>query len=88
MIVLSLVLMTLFTSCEKDLGEGGFLCPKVPNAPYGQPDDTDKYSNSSGYASITYVYYCLNGKYQSITWTRSDKCGVWRKSVYTSSCLN
>lgn len=79
LIVLSLIFLT---SCE----EGGIFCPSVPS-PKGNPDDTSTYDGGGGYKTVTYTYYCLDGKYQSITWTRTEKCSSWEKSTYTSSCI-
>ena len=79
------ILFTLITlgACE----EGDLLCPSVPG-PQATPDDTSIYEDtSSGYKSVTYTYYCLNFKYQAVTWTRSVKCGAWFKSVFTSTCI-
>lgn len=73
-----LLIAGMFVACEK-------LCPEYPE-PKGVPDDITEY-NSSGYESITYIYYCRDGQYQSITWTRTERCGTWSKSKYTSSCI-
>lgn len=69
-------------ACE----EGSLLCPAVPDPPYGKADDTSVYEDG-GYKTVTYTYYCYNGKYQAITWTRTEKCGSWSKSTYTSDCI-
>ena len=82
-IILTVLLGTLFlTSCE----EGGVFCPGVPS-PTGTPDDITTYDGGGGYKTVSYTYYCLNGKYRSITWTRTEKCGSWAKSEYTSNCI-
>jgi hypothetical protein len=71
--------LLFLTSCEK-------LCPDVPS-PKGTPDDISWYSGTGGYESVTYTYYCWNGKYRAITWTRTEKCGSWEKTEFTSSCI-
>jgi len=78
LIIISLLIFFL-TSCEK-------ICPEVPDPPYGKPDNISWY-HDGGYASVTYTYYCYNGKYRAITWTREFKCASWFKSVYISNCI-
>lgn len=73
-----IILLGIF-SCE-------ILCDdSTPGAPYGTPDDTSVYIGSDGYKSITYTYYCKNGKYISVDYTRIDACSYYKKSEYTSS---
>ncbi len=83
-IILILIVSSMFflTSCEED----GIFCPSVPS-PAGTPDDTTTYDGGGGYKTVSYIYYCWNGKYRSITWTRTQKCGSWTKSEYTSNCI-
>ena len=69
-------LVLILMSCEEQ-------CDSVPGAPYGNPDDVTEYS-SGDYKSVDYTYYCHNGKYESITYSRSG-CDKWEKSVFTSS---
>ncbi len=52
----------------------------VPGAPYGSPDDVTDYAGTGGYASRTYAYYCLNGKFVSVTYTRLDDCSDFEKT--------
>ena len=78
--LLLILLIPLFMSCEK----GGLGCNrKYPKAPHGTPDDQSEYT-SDGYRSITYTYYCYNGKYLSYDYSSVD-CGGWDKSVYEST---
>jgi hypothetical protein len=81
LIFMLIALSFLLVNCE----EGSVLCPAVPG-PSGTPDDTTTYEDGP-YKTVTYIYHCLNGKYQAITWTRTVKCGSWTKSVYTAECI-
>lgn len=44
-----------------------------PHAPYGYPDAVERY-DSHGYASVTYIYYCLDGYYVEVRYSRQDHC--------------
>ena len=75
--------LTFLEGCE----EGDLFCPSVPS-PTSPPNDTNIYEDeSTGYKSVTYIYYCLDGNYQAITWTRTIKCGSWSRSVFKSDCI-
>ena len=75
-----LILPILFISCDCDDDE--------PNPPYGNDyDDYTTYDGSECYKSISYIYYCENGRYRNISYTRSECCGVWEESTYTSDCI-
>ncbi len=77
-----LVVTILLLGCELD-----FICPDTPK-PAKRPNQTSVYEDpSSGYKSVSYTYHCLRGKYQVVTWTRTQSCGSWKKSVYKSSCI-
>jgi len=82
LIFILITLSFLLISCE----EGTLLCPEVPGPPFGTPNDTNIYE-SGEYKTVTYIYFCYDGKYQAITWTRTVKCGSWTKSTYTSDCI-
>lgn len=56
---------------------------KAPAAPYGTPDNYSWY-NGSNFNSVTYTYYCLNGKYVSVTYNNTEGCR-WDRSDYTST---
>jgi len=79
-IILITLCLLILTSCKE------LICPDVP-PPEGTPDETSTYTGDDGYKSVTYTYYCWNGKYRAITWTRTVKCGSWHKSEYTSDCI-
>ena len=80
--LLIIIVFAALISCGKD----NLLCPAVPKA-NPTPDETSVYEDpSSGYKSVAYIYYCLNGKYQIITWTRTERCGNWNESIFTSPC--
>jgi len=77
-LIISIVLLSL-QACNTD----DRICFGSPSPPYGTPDDVEKYETKN-YESITYIYYCYNGKYISVTWSKyGDEC--WEKSEYTSS---
>lgn len=73
----------LISSCECGFSEGR---GSVPGSPFGTPDDKSEYV-SGDYKSVTYTYYCYNGKYQSVTYSSLEKCEDWEKSTYTSDCI-
>lgn len=76
-IIISVLFVITIVSCEK--------CSiSWPDAPYGTPDDKNTYINGN-YRSITYIYYCYNGKYISVTYTQVDECEKWDKSDFVSS---
>jgi len=78
-IILLLIISILMVSCE---------CPEKPDPPYGPYDDYSNYDGSDCYKSISYIYYCHNGRYRNISYTRSECCSEWEKSSYTSNCIN
>ena len=68
--------LTMLFSCKKEE------C-KAPAAPYGTPDNYSWY-NSRNYNTVTYTYYCRNGKYLSITYTNTEGCR-WDRSDFVST---
>tara|TARA_Y100000996_G_C22108180_1_gene472792 strand:+ start:11 stop:343 length:333 start_codon:yes stop_codon:yes gene_type:complete len=64
-----------------------YFCPDQPSPKYG--DDYDDYSTyeNDGYESNTYIWYCENDRYRSVTYTRLDYCSEWEDSEYTSNCI-
>ena len=63
-----------------------FMCNEPdPKPPYGTPDDVSTYDGTDGYRDITYTYYCYNGKYVAVSYTRDDACSPYQKSEYVSS---
>ena len=55
-----------------------------PGPPLGQPDDSDRYVNGD-YISISYWYWCHQGKAKNFTYTSADKCTPWESSYYEST---
>jgi hypothetical protein len=76
-ILLAAIAAFTLTSCEKECN--------FPPAPYGTADNVSEYS-STGYNSITYTYYCYNGKYTAVTYTNTESC-IWEDSYYYSNCI-
>jgi hypothetical protein len=76
-ILLAAIAAFALTSCEKEC--------KFPPAPYGTADNVSEYS-STGYNSITYTYYCYNGRYTAVTYTNTESCR-WETSNYYSTCI-
>lgn len=70
------------SSCEKDEDCPGDI---IPQAPYGTPDDKSTYNGEDGYMTVDYTYYCRNGKFEVITYTRDCFCCYWKKTNYSSS---
>jgi hypothetical protein len=75
LLALLLVVVLSTISCKKECN--------FPVAPYGSPDDVSEF-HSNGYNSITYTYYCRNGRYVSVTYTQDDGC-TFKKSEYTGT---
>ena len=70
-----------FWSCDS-------LCPDEPDPKYGTNyDDYSTYEGDDCYQSNTYTYYCYNGRYRSVTYTKVECCDSWEESEYTSSCI-
>jgi hypothetical protein len=76
-IIIILVAIAMLTSCEKECN--------FPPAPYGTADNVSEYS-SAGYNTITYAYYCYNGRYTAVTYTNTEGC-TWDDSYYYSTCI-
>jgi|LakMenEpi03Aug12_release.lakeMendotaPanAssembly.Ray.scaffolds.fasta_scaffold3360056_1 hypothetical protein len=72
-----IILVGLLFSCSKECD--------YPPAPYGTPNDVTEYS-SSGYNTITYYYYCYNGRYTAVTYTNTEWCR-WEVSYFYSNCI-
>ncbi len=52
---------------------------------YGKPDNEDEF-HSGSYWTITYTWYCVEGKYRSITFKYNN--GMWKvDSRYTTDCI-
>ena len=60
--------------------------PSAPSAPFGIPDKTSTYDNGS-YHSITFIYYCYDNRYISITYVSTDGGDYKKQETYTSTCL-
>jgi hypothetical protein len=75
-IIILIAILTL-AACKKECN--------FPPAPYGTADNVSEYS-STGYNSITYTYYCYNGRYTAVTYTNTESC-IWDKSYYYSNCI-
>jgi len=81
--LIPLLLLVFCLSCESS-----FMCNEPdPKAPYGTPDDVSYYDGADGYRAITYTYYCKNGQYIAVTYSRLDACTKYEKSEYVSSGL-
>ncbi len=52
---------------------------------YGTPDEVSEYE-SGDYRSITYTYYCVNGRYRSIDFVLTPN-GWEKESEHTSNCI-
>ncbi len=76
-IIILLVIIAVFVSCREECN--------FPPAPYGTADNVSEYI-SRGYNSITYTYYCYNGRYTSVTYTNTESCR-WESSYYYSNCI-
>ena len=72
-----IILLGLLSSCGKECD--------YPPAPYGTPNDVYEYK-SAGYNSITYIYYCYNGSYTSVSYTNTEGCR-WEVSYFYSNCI-
>jgi len=55
--LLLISIITILFSCKKECN--------FPPAPYGTPNDVSEYT-SAGYNTITYTYYCYNGRYTAV----------------------
>jgi hypothetical protein len=76
-IILLALVASILASCNKECN--------FPPAPYGTPDDVSEYT-STGYNTITYTYYCYNGRYTAVTYTNTESCR-WETSNYYSICI-
>ena len=76
-IIIILVAIAMLPSCKKECN--------FPPAPYGTPNDVTEYV-STGYNTITYTYYCYNGRYTSVTYTNTESC-IWEESYFYSTCI-
>jgi len=56
-----------------------------PAAPYSNPDDTIRSSGEDGYAAVTFIYYCHNQMFVSVTYLRQDKCSDYKKNAEFTS---
>ena len=66
--------------------DNSFTCDEPdPKPPYGTPDDYSVYNGSDGYRSITYTYFCRNGQYIAVTYTRDDACSTFLRDDFTTS---
>jgi len=66
--------------------DSAFMCNEPdPKPPYGTPDDMSVYNGSDGYRSITYTYFCRNGQYVAVTYTRDDACSTFLRDDFTTS---
>jgi hypothetical protein len=103
-IIIILVLMPiLFTRCDQML-YGKKLTPQEqatlktlhspetppPPADFGKPDKVDNYDGGDGYRSVTYIWYCFENHYVSITntWSKHEYSWYWTPSIYTSDCIS
>jgi hypothetical protein len=68
-VLMLLFLAAFFIGCSCSPGA-------MPRPPFGEPNDTTK-QNSNDFSSVTYLYYCLNNQYVSITYIRAGKCDDW-----------
>jgi hypothetical protein len=76
-ILFTILTIFVLSSCQKECD--------FPPAPYGQANDVTQYS-STGYNTITYTYYCYNGRYTAVTYTNTESCS-WEDSYYYSTCI-
>ena len=58
---------------------------KFPPPPYGTPDNVSEY-NGTNYSSIIYRYNCYNGRYVSVTYSRTTDC-KWNDTYFYSNCI-
>lgn len=72
-------ILTIFvlSSCQSECN--------FPPAPYGTANNVTEYV-STGYNTITYTYYCYNGRYTAVTYTNTEGCR-WEDSYYYSTCI-
>ena len=61
------------------------IIPEPPTPPFGIPDKIDRFNNNDGYVSITYIYFCHEGKYISVEYFYHLE--TWNKSIYTGNCV-
>lgn len=52
-----------------------------PPPPYANPDDTIRSSGSDGYATVSFVWYCLNEQFVNVTYVRDDDCSDYEKEA-------
>jgi hypothetical protein len=76
-LLITIMAIFILSSCEKECNS--------PPAPYGTADNVSEYS-STGYNTITYTYYCYNGRYTAVTYTNTEGC-VWEDNYYYSNCI-
>jgi len=62
----------LFSGCDIDCSRGEY-----PKPPLGNPDDWFDYHGSDGYRSVSYIYYCHEGRYKHFTYVSEDSCDEW-----------
>lgn len=90
--LLFLLVALFLTACEiKDSRNGNdenddkpCVSSNYPASPYSNPDDKTTYV-SGDYKTITYTWYCKNGKYVSITFTQVKACAEWDKTTFSSN---
>ena len=73
-IVLTLVAVSGCAKWEKYYYEELCNYDKRVEPPFPNPDDLSKHNSSSGYQARTFTYNCLNGKYQTFTYSRDTHC--------------
>lgn len=75
---LAVLLAALFVGACCEAGD-------EPAAPYPEPDDTIRSSGSEGYATVTYVWFCRNEQFVSVTYVRNDECSDYEKEAEFTS---
>lgn len=102
-VIILATMSILFTRCDQML-YGEKLTPQEqatlktlhspetppPPADFGKPDKVDNYDSGDGYRSVTYIWYCFENHYVSITntWSKHEYSWYWTPSIYTSDCIN
>ena len=91
---LLIILGLLFWSCDDDSTEEECEWYDFPPPPYGDDfDDFSTYEGSDCYFTVTYRYYCEDGRYRSFTYSKghNDCCSnlhdPWETSEFTSDCI-
>ncbi len=80
--IIVFAVLLLCTSCE-------FLVEcdpyDYPEPPYELPDRIDTYENET-FHSVTYVYYCYDGRHREVEYSIEYDCDSWLRSDFSMKC--